>query len=107
MPQKVKMKIFERLKDGTKRHVMTIHGLGRTKKAATANVRAIARRHIRKNVTTKQESEWRVTLRTKMGHTLYMYVRAKTRGEASRLSKRAAQHQGWPSRLIVQDAERI
>jgi len=106
MAQKVKMKIFERLKDGTKRHVMTIHGLGRTKKAATANAHRIMRSHIRENVTTKPESEWHVTLRTKMRHTIDEYVKAKTRGEATRLAKRAAQHQGWPSKLIVQDARR-
>jgi len=51
MAQKARMKIFERMKNGTRRHILTIHGVGRTKALAKANVRRNARAALRRNVT--------------------------------------------------------
>jgi hypothetical protein len=50
MAQKVRMKIFERMKNGKRRHVLTIHGEGRTKRAAKANVKRHAKSLLRRNV---------------------------------------------------------
>ena len=50
MAQKARMKIFERMKNGTRRHILTIHGVGRTKALAKANVRRNARTALRRNI---------------------------------------------------------
>ena len=48
MAQKVRMKIFERMRNGRRRHVLTIHGVGKSKKAARANAHRIARSHLKR-----------------------------------------------------------
>jgi len=48
MAQKVRMKIFERMKNGRRRHVLTVHGVGRTKRHAKANAARICNRYLRR-----------------------------------------------------------
>jgi hypothetical protein len=55
MAQKVRMKIFERMRNGKRRHVLTVHGVGRNKKLAASNAKAIARRHLRRNVSSAKK----------------------------------------------------
>jgi hypothetical protein len=50
MAQKVRMKLFERMKNGKRRHLITFHGVGKSKKAAKAHVRRIANAYLRKNI---------------------------------------------------------
>jgi hypothetical protein len=53
MAQKARMKIFERMKNGKRRHILTVLGIGRTKKAAKANVRRNARTALKRAFTEK------------------------------------------------------
>ena len=50
MAQKVKMKLFQRMKNGKRRQVVTIHGEGRTKSLAKANARRTLKSYFRRNV---------------------------------------------------------
>jgi hypothetical protein len=50
MAQKVRMKIFERMRNGKRRHVLTIHGVGKTKAGAKSNARRLSRVLVRRNI---------------------------------------------------------
>jgi hypothetical protein len=50
MARKVKIKLFERMKNGTRRHVATIHGEGRTKALAQSNAKRTLGSYVKKNI---------------------------------------------------------
>jgi len=104
MAQKVRMKIFERMKNGRRRHVLTVHGVGRTKRLARANVSRLCNTLLRRKPNRKEQPEswWHVTFRTKKGNTVDQHVKARAHREAVRLAKAQAVRQGWPRRMIVQ-----
>jgi hypothetical protein len=84
MAQKARMKIFERMKNGKRRHILTVLGIGRTKALAKANVRRNARKALRRNFS--EQTKWGLKSKGRL-YGVFFGSYAEAQAKARTLSK--------------------